>query len=143
MKEKAIRGFSESSCSLQSVVFASFKVTFGAGVCGIRSIVLVRCRLPRPLAGLTSDVALSMDPPPPRPGFSAIVAMVGPAGPPSPGPLSYHRDKDVKLTINSIVLSPVSFVLSTNKYRGDFSSCKFYTEIRIISNQNEKLSTDG
>jgi hypothetical protein len=42
--------------------------------------------------------------------------------PPSLGPESYHRDKDVKLTINSIFLSDVSRVLSTNKYNGDFSS---------------------
>jgi hypothetical protein len=42
------------------------------------------------------------------------------------GEASYHRDKHVKLIINSIFLSNVSRVLSTNRYNVDLSSCKFY-----------------
>jgi hypothetical protein len=97
------------------------------GVCDVNSIVLVRCRPPKPLAGLTSAGGLSVDAPAARPIFSLIVAIVEPDGPPlSLGAASNHRDKHVKLTINSIFLSTVSRALSTNKYKGDFSSCKFY-----------------
>ena len=41
---------------------------------------------------------------------------------------SYHRGKHVRLIINRIFFSNVSRVLSTNKYKEDFSSCKFYAE---------------
>ena len=108
---------------LLSAAFVSYKLPRGPGVEGATSNVLVRCLLPTPLAGLTSVAVLSFDTPPPRVGFSAVVGKVATNEPPlSFPPLSYHRDKDVKLTINSIFLSVVSRALSTNKYNGDFSS---------------------
>lgn len=98
-----------------------------AGVCGNVSTVLVLCRPPKPRAGLTSTDVLSGGSPAVFPDFSVIACVdIPPIPVVSFDGNSYHRDNDDKLINNSIGFVRLSRVLSTNKYRGDFSSCSFY-----------------
>jgi hypothetical protein len=81
--------------------------------------IFILCLLRILLGGLASINGFSVDKLAPRTVFSFEPTV-------SLGKASYHRDKHVKLIINSIFLSNVSRVLSTNKYNVDLSSCKFY-----------------
>jgi len=82
-------------------------------------IIFIRCLLRILLGRLASSKDFSVDTLAPRTVFSFEPTV-------SVGKASYHRDKHVKLIINSIFLSNVSRVLSTNKYNVDLSSCRFY-----------------
>jgi len=75
------------------------------------------------------------------PTFSAIGAIGPPIDVPPPVSdelPSYQRERDVKLTISSIFLSAVSRVLSTNRYNGDRSSCRFYIYIEKRRDDEQK-----